>query len=104
MLDIAVKHVSHKNMNSVNIRTLRQNWPEIERRLRQEKELLITRNSKPVAKLVLVTDETAKPRGRFDFEEHRKWLKEMWPEPLEGFSTDEALSRDRDEGFSHLFK
>ncbi len=104
MLDIAVKHVSHKDLNSVNIRTLRQNWPETERRLRQEKELLITRNSKPVAKLILVTDETAKPRGRFDVEEHRKWLKEMWPEPLKGFSTDEALSRDRDEGFSHLFK
>ncbi len=91
-------------MNSVSIRTLRQNWPETERRLRQEKEILITRNSKPVAKLVLVTDETAKPRKQFDAEENRKWLKEMWPEPLEGFSTDEAINRDRDEGLSHLFE
>lgn len=91
-------------MNSVNIRTLRQNWPETERRLRQEKELLITRNSKPVAKLVLVKDQPAKPRKQFDAEENRRWLKKMWPEPLEGFSSDEALSRDRDDGLSHLFK
>ncbi len=104
MLDLAVKHVSHKDMKIVNIRTLRQNWPETEKRLRQEKELLITRNSKPVAKLVLVTDETIKPRRQFDDEENRKLLKEMWPEPLKDFSPDEALNRDRDEEYSRRFK
>ena len=91
-------------MNTVNIRALRQNWPEIERRLRQEKEILITRNSKPVAKLVLVNEQTAKHRTRFSAEENRKWLKKMWSEKPKGINFDESLQRDRDEGFSHLFK
>ncbi len=39
-------------MKTITIRDLRQRWPEAEAALNIEEEILITRDSKPVAKLV----------------------------------------------------
>ena len=39
-------------MKSITIRDLRQRWPEAESLLKTEKEILVTRDSKPVARLV----------------------------------------------------
>ena len=39
-------------MKTISIRDLRQKWPEAESRLQVEKEIIITRDAKPVAKLV----------------------------------------------------
>ena len=59
-------------MKTMSIRDLRQKWPEAELMLREESEIVITRDSKPVAKLVRYT-EPARPRKRFDPVEHEKW-------------------------------
>lgn len=59
-------------MRTLTIRDLRQRWPEAERTLALEKELLITRDGKPVAKLVALKD-AATLRGRFDPAENRRW-------------------------------
>ena len=44
-------------MKTITIRDLRQRWPEAEAALQVEDEILITRDSKPVAKLVPVEQE-----------------------------------------------
>jgi len=64
-------------MKSITIRDLRQRWPEAEAALQVEHEILITRDARPVAKLVRVTPETPK-RKRWDAEEHMRWLKKVW--------------------------
>jgi antitoxin (DNA-binding transcriptional repressor) of toxin-antitoxin stability system len=64
-------------VKTITIRDLRQRWPEAEAALKLEDEILITRDSKPVAKLVrLVQPETK--RKRWNPEEHKKWIKKVW--------------------------
>lgn len=60
-------------MISMSIRDLRQRWPEAEAALQLEEEILITRDSKPVAKLVRV-EQSAPKRKRWDPDEHLRWL------------------------------
>jgi antitoxin (DNA-binding transcriptional repressor) of toxin-antitoxin stability system len=64
-------------VKTITIRDLRQRWPEAEAALQIEEEILITRDSKPVAKLVRVAERTAK-RKRWNPEEHRKWIKKVY--------------------------
>ncbi len=63
-------------MKTITIRDLRQRWPEAEAALQFEQEILITRDSKPVAKLVPVSPEKAK-RRRWDPEEHARWQRKI---------------------------
>ncbi len=64
-------------MKTMSIRDLRQKWPEAESRLQVEKEIIITRDAKPVAKLVQYT-EPVKPRKRWDPIEHAKWQESVF--------------------------
>jgi antitoxin (DNA-binding transcriptional repressor) of toxin-antitoxin stability system len=63
-------------MKTITIRDLRQRWPEAEAALELEKEILITRDSKPVAKLVRVSEAPAR-RPRWDAEAHGRWQKKV---------------------------
>ena len=63
-------------MKTLTIRDLRQRWPEAEAALQIENEILITRDSKPVAKLVRITEEKPK-RKRWDPEEHARWQRKV---------------------------
>ena len=63
-------------MKTITIRDLRQRWPEAEAALKLEDEILITRDSKPVAKLVrLVQPETK--RKRWNPEAHAARIKKI---------------------------
>ncbi|MEO7677260.1 MAG: hypothetical protein ABIV39_10905 [Verrucomicrobiota bacterium] len=64
-------------MKTITIRDLRQRWPETEAALKVEEEILITRDSKPVAKLVRLVQPEAK-RKRWNPEEHKKWIKKIY--------------------------
>jgi antitoxin (DNA-binding transcriptional repressor) of toxin-antitoxin stability system len=64
-------------MKTITIRDLRQRWPEAEAALQVEDQILITRNSKPVAKLVRVAPAEAK-RAPWNPEAHRKWIKKVF--------------------------
>ena len=64
-------------MKTITIRDLRQRWPEAEKSLQVENEILVTRDGEPVAKLVRVGREKPR-RKRWDPEEHRRWLKRVW--------------------------
>ena len=63
-------------MKTITIRDLRQRWPEAEAALKVEDEILITRDSKPVAKLVRIS-AAAHKRPRWDAEEHARWQKKV---------------------------
>ena len=64
-------------MKAITIRDLRLRWPEMEKTLRAERELIITRDGQPVAKLA--TLDPPKPRRqRWNPEAHKKWLKKIW--------------------------
>lgn len=83
-------------MRVLTVRDIRLHWPETERRLRREKEMVITRDGKPVAKLVAYEEETA-ARPRWSAERHLAWLGKAWKGARPGPSTDELLARDRGE-------
>jgi len=64
-------------MKTITIRDLRQRWPETEAALQVEDEILITRDSKPVAKLVrLIQPETK--RKRWNPEAHAARIKKIF--------------------------
>src|SRR5689334_19228963 len=65
------------SMKTITIRDLRQRWPEAEAALEVEEEITITRDSKPVAKLVRVKPPETK-RTRWNPQEHRKWIKKVY--------------------------
>ena len=72
---------------------MRQRWPEAEAALEVKKEILITRDSKPVAKLVRV-EEPAVKRKRWNPGEHQKWIKKVYGNKVFP-SIDEQLAKDR---------
>jgi len=80
-------------MKTMTVRDVRQKWPEAERSLAAEGEIVITRDGKPVARLLPVEEQA--PRKRFDPVEHRKWLEDMWGD--ETFDSLTPLMEDREE-------
>jgi len=64
-------------VKTITIRDLRQRWPEAEAALQVEDEIIVTRDSKPVARLLRVMPSEA-ARPRWDLEEHRKWIKKVF--------------------------
>lgn len=79
-------------MKTITIRDLRQRWPEAEAALAVEDEILITRDSKPVAKLVRVPAVSAQ-RPRWNPETHARWQKKVSGGRLS--RSDAALSESR---------
>jgi antitoxin (DNA-binding transcriptional repressor) of toxin-antitoxin stability system len=63
-------------MASISVRDLRQRWPRAEAMLRAEGEIIITRDGKPVAKLVRVR-EPQRARRRFNAARHAAWQAKM---------------------------
>lgn len=64
----------------MTVRDVRQRWPEAERSLGIEGEIVITRDGKPVARLLPVEVVAEQPRKKFDPEENRRWRNEFWGE------------------------
>ena len=80
-------------MKTITIRDLRQRWPETEKSLQVENEIVITRDGEPVAKLVRVVPEKPK-RKRWSPEEHMRWLKKVYGNKMFP-SSDEQLATAR---------
>ena len=80
-------------MKMITIRDLRQCWPETEKSLQVENEIVITRDGEPVAKLVRVAKPQAK-RKRWNPEQHMRWLKKTWGNKVFP-SADASSARDR---------
>lgn len=81
-------------MKTMTIRDLRQRWPEAEKALATESEILVTRDGIPVARLLpIVKEET--PKKRFDPAEQRRLRKEFWGD--EHFDSLTPLLADRED-------
>ena len=63
-------------MKTITIRDLRLRWPQTEQALEVEREMIVTRDGRPVAKLVRIVPEQKK-RRRWDPEEHRRWQRKV---------------------------
>jgi antitoxin (DNA-binding transcriptional repressor) of toxin-antitoxin stability system len=63
-------------MKTITVRDVRQRWPQAEALLQVEGEIIITRDAKPVAKLVRMA-ERPRARRRFDPVAHAKWQRRM---------------------------
>jgi len=61
-------------MRTISVRDLRQKWPEAERLLEAEKEIVVTRDGKPVARLIRISGDK-RPRKRFDPAAQARWQK-----------------------------
>jgi antitoxin (DNA-binding transcriptional repressor) of toxin-antitoxin stability system len=88
-----VKHVYALIMKTITIRDLRQRWPEAEAALQVEDEILITRDSRPVAKLVRVTQPEIK-RKRWNPDEHMARIRKIFGNKIFP-SIDEQLAKAR---------
>lgn len=82
-------------MKTITIRDLRHRWPETEAALQLEQEILITRDSKPVAKLVRVVPQEVK-RKRWNPAEHRKWVKKVYGHKVFPSSEDDLAAARAD--------
>lgn len=82
-------------MKTVTIRDLRQRWPETERALQAEEEIIVTRDSRPVAKLVRYV-EPKQPRKRFDPAQHARWQQKTSGGRVTRWVAD-GLLKERDE-------
>jgi antitoxin (DNA-binding transcriptional repressor) of toxin-antitoxin stability system len=63
-------------VKTISVRDLRQRWPEAEALLQVEEEIVITRDARPVAKLVRIA-ERPRPRKRFDPAAHARWQRRV---------------------------
>jgi antitoxin (DNA-binding transcriptional repressor) of toxin-antitoxin stability system len=79
-------------MKTVTIRDLRQHWPETEKSLQMEDEIVITRDGQPVAKLVRISAAVEK-RPRWNVAEHARWQQKVSGGRLS--RSDAALAKGR---------
>lgn len=83
-------------MIKISVRDLRQRWPRAEEILRTAGEIIITRDGKPVAKLVRVR-EPRTSRKRLDARRHAAWQARMSRGRTVRW-VHEFLTRDRNAG------
>lgn len=83
-------------MKRMTVRDVRQKWPEAERALAIEGEIVVTRDSKPVAKLVAFKMPQDSSRMRFDPVAHLRWMRRFW-KGRRLPSIDAELARERDD-------
>ncbi len=91
-----VKHVNMPPMKTMTVRDIRLKWPEAERALAREGEIIVTRDSKPIARILPYEASPRARRVRFDPDAQLRWLGRFWRNRPPGPSTDELLRRDRE--------
>lgn len=60
------------HMKTITVRELRQQWPRAEALLEHEKEITVTRDGKPVARLLRIRAPSSS-RRRFNPQSHARW-------------------------------
>ena len=84
-------------MTTMTVRDIRLHWPKAEKALAEAGEIVVTRDSKPVARIVPFVAEEEKERPRFNAEEHMRWLREISKGEKPQPSTDQLLREDRED-------
>lgn len=83
-------------MKTMTVIEIDQHWDEAKKELKADKRIIVTRDGEVVGHLIPANVEAMEvPRKRFDPEEHRRWMKEMWGD--ETFDTLTPLMEDRED-------
>jgi antitoxin (DNA-binding transcriptional repressor) of toxin-antitoxin stability system len=64
-------------MKTMTVRDVRLKWPDAERALARVGKIVVTRDSKPVARLLPYETPGRPKRARFDGAEHLRWLQRL---------------------------
>jgi antitoxin (DNA-binding transcriptional repressor) of toxin-antitoxin stability system len=64
-------------MARMSVRDIRLKWPEAEKKLAAEGEIIVTRDSVPVARIVPLKRAPVQ-RRRFDPTAQARWLRAFW--------------------------
>jgi antitoxin (DNA-binding transcriptional repressor) of toxin-antitoxin stability system len=83
-------------MTRMSVRDIRLRWPEAERKLATVGEIVVTRDSKPVARILPYKPQRRRARARFDAAEHSRWLQQFWKRQPRQAGTDARLKAERD--------
>ena len=81
-------------MKTITIREVRQRWPAAERLLQSEGEVMITRDGRPIARLIRLAEDRAN-RRRFSPTEHRRWQRQVFGPRTTLRWVDKALASSR---------
>jgi antitoxin (DNA-binding transcriptional repressor) of toxin-antitoxin stability system len=84
-------------MTSMSIRDVRLHWPKAEKALSEGEEILITRDAKPVARLLPLVPGTRQTRERFEPVAHMRMMRRFWRNRPAQPPTDALLAEDRAE-------
>ena len=84
----------------MTVRDIRQRWPEAEKALAEEGEIIVTRDAKPVARIVpYIAARSKKRKKAYDWDAHMRWLKKTTKNEPPGLrSSDEILFEMRNKG------
>ena len=82
----------------MTVRDVRLHWPKAEKALAQGEEIVVTRDAKPVARLLPFVLATSRARPRFDPQLHLQRLRRFWRRQPAQPPTDEWLAQDRADG------
>ena len=88
--------LTYQAMKTMTVRDIRLKWPDAERVLAREREIVVTRDGKPVARILPYEPPKRARRERFDPAAQQRWLARFWRRRAPGPSTDELLRRDRE--------
>ena len=92
--DALAKHVIVASMTTMSVREIGRRWPEAE--LASEKEIIITRDGVPVAKLSAI-EPVRKPRKPFDLKAHREWQEKLFGQGVVVNWVEEFIQSDRED-------
>jgi antitoxin (DNA-binding transcriptional repressor) of toxin-antitoxin stability system len=84
-------------MKKMTVRDIRLRWPEAEKALATEGEIVVTRDSKPVARILPYYPSSSKKARRFDGRAHMRWLRRISKGEPAMPSTDTLLREDRED-------
>ncbi len=83
-------------MKTMSVLEIDQHWPEARNALMADSGIVVTRDGEAIGKLVPLETAEERPRKRFDAEEHRKWMEEVWGD-AEPFNSTPSLMESREE-------
>jgi antitoxin (DNA-binding transcriptional repressor) of toxin-antitoxin stability system len=65
-------------MTRMTVRDVRLHWAKAEKALAEGEEIVVTRDSKPVARLLPFVGRPKARRKPFDPKAHMRWLNKLW--------------------------
>jgi antitoxin (DNA-binding transcriptional repressor) of toxin-antitoxin stability system len=83
-------------MKVMTVRDIRQRWPEAERALRENDEVIVTRDGRPVAR-ILPPPEAPPDRPTVDWSALHRWRASFWRKQPKQPPTGDDLAADRAE-------